>query len=83
VISRDRSIVGLLLLACAENRCSGAEHSLRRGELLGLELYGVDLLETPDGLSVTEVNCFPGYKGVPGAARLLAGYTLDRVRSIA
>jgi ribosomal protein S6--L-glutamate ligase len=54
--------------------------SLRCGEAFGLELYGVDLIETPDGLSVIEVNCFPGYKGVPGADRLLADYIVTRAR---
>jgi ribosomal protein S6--L-glutamate ligase len=54
--------------------------SLRCGEVFGLELYGVDLIETPDGPSVIEVNCFPGYKGVPDADRLLAGYIVERVR---
>jgi ribosomal protein S6--L-glutamate ligase len=53
---------------------------LRCGDLFGLELFGVDLLETPDGPSIIEVNCFPGYKGVPDADRLLAGYILDRAR---
>jgi ribosomal protein S6--L-glutamate ligase len=58
------------------------EHiSLRCGELFGLELYGVDLIQTPDGPSVIEVNCFPGYKGVPEADRLLADYIIERARS--
>lgn len=55
--------------------------SLRCGEVFGLELYGVDLLETPDGPSVIEVNCFPGYKGVPDADRLLADYIVKRAHS--
>jgi ribosomal protein S6--L-glutamate ligase len=54
---------------------------LRCGELFGLELYGVDLLETPDGPYIIEVNCFPGYKGVPDADRLLAAYILERARA--
>jgi len=54
---------------------------LRCGELFGLELYGVDLLETPDGPYIIEVNCFPGYKGVPDADRLLGAYVLKRARS--
>jgi ribosomal protein S6--L-glutamate ligase len=51
---------------------------LRCGELFGMELYGVDLIETEDGPYVIEVNCFPGYKGVPGADRLLAEYICER-----
>jgi ribosomal protein S6--L-glutamate ligase len=51
---------------------------LRCGELFGLELYGVDLIETEEGPYVIEVNCFPGYKGVPEADRLLAEYIFER-----
>jgi ribosomal protein S6--L-glutamate ligase len=51
---------------------------LRCGELFDLELYGVDLIETEDGPYVIEVNCFPGYKGVPEADRLLAEYIFER-----
>lgn len=51
---------------------------LRCGELFDLELYGVDLIETEDGPYVIEVNCFPGYKGVPEADRVLAEYIFER-----
>ena len=52
------------------------------GRLFGLELYGVDLIDSPDGPSVIEVNCFPGYRGVPEADRLLADYILESVESV-
>ncbi|MFD1211817.1 RimK family alpha-L-glutamate ligase [Arthrobacter sp. GCM10027362] len=52
----------------------------RCGKLFGLELYGVDLVKTPKGYSVIEVNCFPGYKGVPDAGRRIAGFILERCR---
>jgi ribosomal protein S6--L-glutamate ligase len=48
------------------------------GRLFGLELYGVDLVKTPDGYSVIEVNCFPGFKGVPEAGERIASFILDR-----
>jgi ribosomal protein S6--L-glutamate ligase len=51
---------------------------LHCGELFDLELYGVDLIETEEGPYVIEVNCFPGYKGVPEADRLLAEYIFER-----
>jgi len=51
---------------------------LRCGELFDLELYGVDIIETEDGPYVIEINCFPGYKGVPEADRLLAEYIFER-----
>lgn len=56
------------------------EVCLRCGELFGQELYGVDLIETPDGPFVIEINCFPGFKGVPEADRLLAEHLLKRAR---
>lgn len=53
----------------------------RCGKLFGLELYGVDLVKTPRGFSVIEVNCFPGYKGVPQGGRRITEFILDRVSS--
>jgi ribosomal protein S6--L-glutamate ligase len=44
------------------------------GRALGLGLYGIDVVEGPDGPVVVDVNYFPGYKGVPGAAALIAAY---------
>jgi glutathione synthase/RimK-type ligase-like ATP-grasp enzyme len=46
--------------------------NLRR--LFGLELYGVDCIETAEGPVVIEVNEFPNYTGVPDADRRLADY---------
>jgi ribosomal protein S6--L-glutamate ligase len=51
----------------------------RCGKLFGLELYGVDLIKTPKGYSVIEVNCFPGYKGVPQGGERIAKFILGRV----
>ena len=48
--------------------------ALRCGDALGLGLYGLDLIESPDGPVVVDVNYFPGYKGVPGVAPLIAAY---------
>ena len=55
---------------------------LRCGELFNLELYGVDLIETEGSFYVIEVNCFPGYKGVPEADRLIAGYIFERATRV-
>lgn len=46
--------------------------------LFGLDLYGVDCLETRDGLVVIEVNDFPNYSGVPEANEHLADYIEQR-----
>ncbi len=48
--------------------------SLRVGEVCGLGLYGLDIIESPDGPFVVDVNYFPGYKGVPDAAIMIADY---------
>jgi ribosomal protein S6--L-glutamate ligase len=53
------------------------EIARRCGKALGLRLYGVDILEAPDGLWVVDVNAFPGYRGVPAAAQRLADYIDD------
>ncbi|MCI0336215.1 MAG: hypothetical protein L0226_01445 [Acidobacteria bacterium] len=50
----------------------------RCGELFGLKLYGVDLVKTPKGYSVIEVNCFPGYKGVPQGGERISQFILRR-----
>ena len=42
------------------------------GRALGLEIYGVDFVYGPDGPVVVDVNPFPGFRGVPRAARLVA-----------
>jgi ribosomal protein S6--L-glutamate ligase len=49
----------------------------RCGKLFGLQLYGVDLVKGPNGYSVIEVNCFPGYKGVPDGGARIAEFILE------
>lgn len=58
------------------------EICLRCGRLFGLELYGVDIIETDDGPMVIEVNCFPGYRGVPGADSLIADHIVRTAESV-
>jgi ribosomal protein S6--L-glutamate ligase len=48
--------------------------SLRVGKICGLGLYGLDIIESPRGPFVADVNFFPGYKGVPDIAPLIADY---------
>jgi ribosomal protein S6--L-glutamate ligase len=60
----------------------GADSELSRlvrqcGEVFGLQLYGVDLVKTPKGFSVIEVNCFPGYKGVPQGGERISRFILE------
>jgi ribosomal protein S6--L-glutamate ligase len=42
------------------------------GEVFGLDLYGVDLVEGPDGWVVVDVNDFPSFRLVPDAISRVA-----------
>jgi ribosomal protein S6--L-glutamate ligase len=44
------------------------------GKAFGLGLYGLDVLESPSGPYVVDLNYFPGYKGIPGIASVIAEY---------
>jgi glutathione synthase/RimK-type ligase-like ATP-grasp enzyme/MFS family permease len=61
--------------------------ALAAGRALGLGLYGLDVIETDAGPVVVDVNYFPGYKGVPNVAPLIAeyidGYARGRHRLVA
>jgi ribosomal protein S6--L-glutamate ligase len=48
-----------------------AEATREAGRLLGLTCYGCDFVRGPDGWVMVDVNAFPGYKGVDGAAEAL------------
>jgi hypothetical protein len=43
-------------------------------------LYGLDVIESVDGPLVVDLNYFPGYKGVPNVAPLIAQYIEDYAR---
>jgi len=48
--------------------------ALRCGRVFGLGLFGLDVVESPRGPWVVDVNTFPGYKGVPDAPSHIAQY---------
>jgi ribosomal protein S6--L-glutamate ligase len=50
--------------------------ALRCGLAFGLELYGVDCIETEGGPLVIEVNEFPNYSAVPGADEKLSRFVV-------
>jgi ribosomal protein S6--L-glutamate ligase len=52
------------------------------GRVFGLQLYGIDVIEGADGPRVVDVNYFPGYKGVPGAAYAVAEHIENYAASI-
>lgn len=53
--------------------------ALRCGEIFGLDIYGVDTIETADGPVVIEVNDFPNFTGIPKAADIITDYILSRI----
>jgi ribosomal protein S6--L-glutamate ligase len=50
--------------------------ALRVGEVFGLDVYGVDLLDGAAEPVIVDVNAFPGVRGRPGAPEALAGLAL-------
>jgi ribosomal protein S6--L-glutamate ligase len=58
------------------------ELALKLGSTLGITLYGFDVVLTDDGPYVVDFSPFPGFKGVPDAAALLADYIADTAERI-
>lgn len=50
------------------------EIALRCGRAFGVGLYGVDVITSNECPFVVDINTFPGFKGVPNAAQLLADF---------
>lgn len=46
------------------------------GKAFGLDLYGVDVLETQDGFIVVDINDFPSFYGVPRKVAAISEYIL-------
>jgi ribosomal protein S6--L-glutamate ligase len=57
--------------------------ALATGVALGLEIYGVDALLGPEGPVIVDVNVFPSFKGVEGAAETIADHLARRAREAA
>ena len=54
--------------------------ALHCGQVFGLELYGVDCIETENGPLVIEVNEFPNYSAVPGADEKLSRFVVASIK---
>jgi ribosomal protein S6--L-glutamate ligase len=50
----------------------------RCGQVFGLEIYGVDTIQTHAGLKVIEVNEFPNFTSIRGAGERIAEFVLRR-----
>lgn len=48
--------------------------ALHVGKLFGLDIYGLDVVETTRGPVVVDINDFPSFKHVPDAIRLVSSY---------
>lgn len=57
--------------------------TLAVGRAFGLDIYGIDVVETPQGWVVLDVNDFPSFGGVPDVARKLARTILRLARQSA
>lgn len=53
------------------------ELALRVGEIFGLDIYGLDIVETSSGPVVVDVNDFPSFGYVPDAINLVASHIID------
>jgi ribosomal protein S6--L-glutamate ligase len=71
----DKSREGL-----AETTAELQELGRRCGRLFGLDLFGVDCIETSEGVLIIEINDYPNYTNVPDANSRLADYVEGRVR---
>jgi ribosomal protein S6--L-glutamate ligase len=49
---------------------------LQVGTLFGLDIYGVDVVETPQGPAILDINDFPSFARVPRAVPRIAEYVL-------
>jgi ribosomal protein S6--L-glutamate ligase len=58
------------------------EVALGCGRAFGVGLYGVDLITSGGKPYIVDINTFPGFKGVPNAAGLLAEQILNSASGI-
>jgi len=56
---------------------------LRCGRAFGIDLFGIDVVESAGQLYVVDMDGIPGYKGVPDAPRLLAQYFCEAAQRAA
>ena len=54
--------------------------ALNIGKIFGLDIYGVDVVQTPQGWVVLDINDFPSFGHVPSAVRRVAEYILHAAK---
>ena len=54
----------------------------RCGQLFGLDLFGVDCIETDTGVLIIEINDYPNYTNVPAANERLAEYVVAQTQKL-
>jgi ribosomal protein S6--L-glutamate ligase len=54
--------------------------ALNIGKIFGLDIYGIDVVQTPQGLAVLDINDFPSFGHVPGAVRRVAEYIIHAAK---
>lgn len=52
------------------------------GDAFGVDLFGVDVIESDGRWYVVDINSFPGFKGVPDAALRVADYIYTRAQAL-
>jgi ribosomal protein S6--L-glutamate ligase len=53
------------------------ELALKVGNIFGLDIYGLDIVETGNGSVVVDINDFPSFGRVPDAINLVAAHIID------
>lgn len=54
--------------------------ALRVGRLFGLDIFGLDVVETPDGLVLLDINDFPSFSMIPRAVATVSEYVLHAAK---
>src|SRR2546421_179793 len=54
--------------------------ALQVGTLFGLDIYGLDVVETPQGPAIVDINDFPSFGGVPRAVVRVSEYVLHAAK---
>jgi ribosomal protein S6--L-glutamate ligase len=54
--------------------------ALQVGKIFGLDIYGLDVVDTPQGPAILDINDFPSFKGVPRAVVRVSEYVLHAAK---